>query len=555
MSSVIKNNMLQSQNLLGKFFAVANEAVNKKKDKNEGAGEDTVIRLSTDGKERTVEICSNDKIKKGLGVFYSRKEVDCEANNNTRNAFLDAVLGVLGKEKREDLPQNVRKALELGNFNNGGHPLSARRIRAVIDAVNKEIEGQGKNPISAPESTDVQPEVVSEPEPQVLQTDTITRAEASQKIVEFLDKEENLVEAKGKDFNLKVSSEYKVEGPDDTSHACKDNPFMVKNGGSSSVTSEIYRENHDAKICTQVFADATYFLCGVSDGWTTQEESTARDADPETFAHVIGNKYAGVNTFKGHIRRYPYATDENGIPKLSPADGYMIKGKLNRAQLKKNDNPVQTDFLFSAAPTLSSSCNADYEGTIRYIEKYLESVKGMNLDGRRKGLRDTAAYFFRYFNLAIDQKHKGETRIPSDKIGDAMMLVTFAAINDKFNVFGKSPEEQVRKLAALFTDAGAKECGKLLAEAKKNYENIMRQTVRTWIVMARERGNTHFVGGAIGCGAFANDPQTIAKIVAEEFVRHGGKMKYVFPKFSTIDPHAGIFEAAFKTAYENLKKE
>lgn len=60
------------------------------------------------------------------------------ANNNVRNDFLQSVLDAFGVKDAQKLPESVRTALEMKNFDGKGHPLTTRRITAVLKSANAE---------------------------------------------------------------------------------------------------------------------------------------------------------------------------------------------------------------------------------------------------------------------------------------------------------------------------------------------------------------------------------------------------------------------------------
>ena len=60
-------------------------------------------------------------------------------NNEVRELFLKTILGVCGAKKVEDLPQSVQDVLKIEDFDGKGHPLTARRIKAVTKAVQEHL--------------------------------------------------------------------------------------------------------------------------------------------------------------------------------------------------------------------------------------------------------------------------------------------------------------------------------------------------------------------------------------------------------------------------------
>ena len=84
------------------------------------------------GSPLTVSEHAGDKI--GVAGWWKRTALMKRENNTTRDIFRNAVIDMFGGLSK--IPQAVRKAMELDNFNGGGKPLSARRILAVKTAID-----------------------------------------------------------------------------------------------------------------------------------------------------------------------------------------------------------------------------------------------------------------------------------------------------------------------------------------------------------------------------------------------------------------------------------
>ena len=80
----------------------------------------------------------------GCGQVWRRKGSRA-VNNEVRELFLRSVLAVCGVTSKEQLPLSVREALKGGDYDGKGHPLSARRIIAVTNAIKtaERIEKSG----------------------------------------------------------------------------------------------------------------------------------------------------------------------------------------------------------------------------------------------------------------------------------------------------------------------------------------------------------------------------------------------------------------------------
>ena len=83
---------------------------------------------------RTIEAAPHD----GPGGFAAlfRSGASKRANNVARDIFLQSVYEIFGGEAH--VPASVREAMKLGDYG-AGKPLTARRIQAVKEAVDREI--------------------------------------------------------------------------------------------------------------------------------------------------------------------------------------------------------------------------------------------------------------------------------------------------------------------------------------------------------------------------------------------------------------------------------
>lgn len=102
--------------------------------KAEGVVNDSVVsmtRTDPNGSDITLAKSANDKIAK----LYRNPELK-DANNRVRNVFRQSVLDIFHVNNVDDLPPNVKTAMELEKFD-CGKPLSARRIKAVSEAIEQ----------------------------------------------------------------------------------------------------------------------------------------------------------------------------------------------------------------------------------------------------------------------------------------------------------------------------------------------------------------------------------------------------------------------------------
>lgn len=121
------------------------------------AGDKTAIaRFETreGGGGRAVVRCADGDYVGRIGSLRGSERAS--ANNAVRDCFLRAVLDHCGKTKIDELPAPVRKQLLLKDFGldgegkaTSGKPLTARRIKAVNEAIKKSVLMPNQDPTSA----------------------------------------------------------------------------------------------------------------------------------------------------------------------------------------------------------------------------------------------------------------------------------------------------------------------------------------------------------------------------------------------------------------------
>ena len=308
---------------------------------------------------------------------------------------------------------------------------------------------------------------------------------------------------------------------------CTSNPFSSVSGTTLAVIDKVMKGDPQAKTCTQVCADARHYACGILAGWHTQEESVVADMDPMVSAHIKGRGFIRPEIFKRQYR-YAYTQGEN---RLSTSSGYMIKGKLGNAQ---------TDFLFSSVPALGAVWTGmDSVGNTDYFCAARKQALGRNVT---EGEREKARTCFEHL---CDLRNGGKLEdLTRGQFKETMLLLMFGDCD----VLGEDADKVATRAIETVKNGSYDK-----AKVMKGYEDAIRQSVRGWIDTARNRGATHFVGTAIGCGVFMNDPEIIAKITAEEFVSRAGDMKFVYANYKH-DPNSETFQAAFQKAFAEISK-
>ena len=95
--------------------------------------------LGPDGEARVISVKDGDTVRPLLGARFGRSAENKALNNQIRNLFLETVLKVCGVQTKEQLPEPVKTAMKLKDYDNNGHPLTVRRITAVKAAIDAQF--------------------------------------------------------------------------------------------------------------------------------------------------------------------------------------------------------------------------------------------------------------------------------------------------------------------------------------------------------------------------------------------------------------------------------
>ena len=95
--------------------------------------------LGPNGEARVISVKDGDTIRPLLGARFGRSAENKALNNQIRNLFLETVLKVCGVQTKEQLPEPVKTAMKLKDYDNNGHPLTVRRITAVKAAIDAQF--------------------------------------------------------------------------------------------------------------------------------------------------------------------------------------------------------------------------------------------------------------------------------------------------------------------------------------------------------------------------------------------------------------------------------
>ena len=96
--------------------------------------------LGPNGEARLISVKDGDTIRPLLGAHFGRSADNKALNNQIRNLFLETVLKICGVRTKEELPETVRTAMKLKDYDNKGHPLTVRRITAVKAAIEAKFQ-------------------------------------------------------------------------------------------------------------------------------------------------------------------------------------------------------------------------------------------------------------------------------------------------------------------------------------------------------------------------------------------------------------------------------
>ncbi|MCQ2821426.1 MAG: hypothetical protein MJ252_29550 [archaeon] len=360
----------------------------------------------------------------------------------------------------------------------------------------------------------------------------------SELIGKYLTNERNIIVAKGAKLDLRKGGEEYWKAP---LNLCTENPFTFGSGGTTQVAYDFFIKKYlkPNQLAMQIYADQTYCGCGLIIGWTTQEESTLRDTNAELMAHLIGNGYIEV-TKKGKWYPYVFESDDPNFKPLSTSDGYLINGKISFVNLVNIPKPAEVKYLFASMPSLTTEPSShDVNGAIAWISKYRKA----NGTLKDTDIKNAKALIERLYELI----KTNQLSFPNKKLSNnTMKLLLFSDY--------EMPEDEEgidKTIQSIYETAGKT----LSEEVEKNYRKTIRRAIKGWIVMTRATGVKYFIGGPIGCGVFGNDPTVVGKIIAEEFIKYGKGMTFVYAAFTgTKDPNMILFQKEFENAFKDKEK-
>lgn len=377
-------------------------------------------------------------------------------------------------------------------------------------------------------------------------------------MTEFLNDEDEQTKLKDEERCIVTSHDIAIDADDDVTHACKDYPLQEVNAGSTATAAEILKKIPDAKVTILGYGDDRYCGCYWANSICgTQEEQVLHDLDPSL-----------IGWFKAHqkvneLEKNMYEYVGNPGERYSPMDGIHIQTKLLSADHKPLESAKDVGLMLGALPSLTTEDNSqdllgNFDNLIRCLAKFqgdettlelLEDIKDPNSEGYDAAVKklDNAFKFVETCRAKLTAlKFKKNDK---DFIA-AMKMMMFATKDLGIDVFSANTDQEAAKLVDLVKNrnkgANVQKFADLTATAHTNYISSIKQTFKQMIVMERELGTTHFVIGPIGCGVFANDVKDVAECFAEIALRHGGKMKFVFPVYNgNVNDNVKAFRKAF----------
>ena len=110
----------------------------------DGVKDRTVIGSDRQPGEGDAVISIGAKSKTDFIGHIGRSAASRDENNEIRDRFLESVKTMFGVSDETKLPESVRTAMKLEDYDHKGKPLTARRIRAVQTAVDEHFAAQVK---------------------------------------------------------------------------------------------------------------------------------------------------------------------------------------------------------------------------------------------------------------------------------------------------------------------------------------------------------------------------------------------------------------------------
>ena len=354
-------------------------------------------------------------------------------------------------------------------------------------------------------------------------------------------------------MNLNIVACNYIKNADEKKSSVAGQAFRVIEGGTSDVIKKLHKDNPGENIAGMIYADATN-CGGYFNDADTQEEMIFRDMGPDIPCHLLNKGLISKGKANGH-NVLPYNDIPTFISKkeknelsLSPAVGFAIDAKLLYDGQKKLQEPIPFRALFCAMPSLSGAKeNFDVNGAaFRRCRMEYEYLKSKNEKPDVNEVCNKSKGF-------VEKLYQKRTD-PNDEVGkmnwfEFRRALIICMCSEECSVHYNNQGEDAA-MGKLIRCVKAGDNNEVFKRAEENYKKMLHETIRSWIITARESGAKYFVGGPIGCGAFYNDAKLVAQIFAEEFRDYGGDMQFVYPKFKKEDANCNAFKKAFDEAFK-----
>jgi len=305
--------------------------------------------------------------------------------------------------------------------------------------------------------------------------------------------------------------------------------------------------NDGKKVAVLIFADSTnvggiYMTGGNPAG--TQEEQTVLMA-PEIYGY-LGNNYGikdiggkGAGIYSAKQKRYCTNKDDYENPEfINPAYGFILANLLMthkveyRSSMIKlpKENVVEVSYAFLSMPSFATDISYDPVGAA-LIGQSEEKDGNKIYDNMRRaiyGLREDTELdrndyslmrrdigkisLFYSVNKLKDFSNKYLKDVNSNSIGD----IIYNVIKANYMIKNEITEAKLKEKLRIEDFSSFKnDTINIVNEARKNYEDCLMKKFSNLIRGAEESNSDTLVLGKIGCGAFMNKEEDVAKCMGK----------------------------------------
>lgn len=295
------------------------------------------------------------------------------------------------------------------------------------------------------------------------------------------------------------------------------------------------------KICVQDYADSTLTFGGIFKNWNTQEETLFRQAGLAMFGALFADNLTEKDP-NPQSRDYLYTRNaETGRPNLETHNGVLWKGRMDRVGLETlPDGPIPMYYLLTSAPALpTDGVSFDPHNDINCAIAHRARAGEPEPD---------KAHYENGLALFDAIKQGGHGKETTRKM---LRIAMFSSEIDLFNISDATARKAVLdKLAADIE--GGKMDDVLTKIDNESYGKGLQDRFDKWAKLCADSGIDYMIGGPVGCGAFGNDPQKVARAMARAWAKYGNG-DYVYAQYKDFDnggedETAQIFHREFEEA-------